>query len=80
MRVTNYPYGEAPPPGDSSPKPPREVTGWEVASGIVIGSITAAELWTRVDVSTGMLVAVVAPLVSVGAMIAFRPRALPSPA
>ena len=48
--------------------------------GIVIGSVTAAELWTRVDISAGMLVGVVAPLVSVAAMLAFRPRALPSPA
>jgi len=46
--------------------------------GIVIGSVTAAELWTRVDISAGMLVGVVAPLVSVAAMLAFRPRALPS--
>jgi MFS family permease len=48
--------------------------------GIVIGSVTAAELWTRVDISAGMLVGVVAPLVSVAAMLAFRPRAVPSPA
>ena len=47
--------------------------------GIVIGSVTAAELWTRIDISAGMLVGVVAPLVSVAAMLAFRPRALPSP-
>jgi MFS family permease len=46
--------------------------------GIIIGSVTAAELWTRVDISAGMLVGVVAPLVSVAAMLAFRPRALPS--
>jgi MFS family permease len=48
--------------------------------GIVIGSVTAAELWTRIDVSAGMLVGVVAPLVTAAAMLAFRPRALPSPA
>jgi MFS family permease len=48
--------------------------------GIVIGSVTAAELWTRVDISAGMMVGVLAPLVSVGAMLAFRPRALPSAA
>jgi MFS family permease len=43
--------------------------------GIVIGSVSAAELWTRIDVSAGMLVGAVAPLVSVAAMLAFRPRA-----
>ena len=48
--------------------------------GIVIGSVTAAELWTRVDITAGMMVGVVAPLVTVAAMLAFRPRALPSPA
>jgi MFS family permease len=47
--------------------------------GIVIGSVTAAELWTRVDVTAGMMVGVLAPLVTVAAMLAFRPRALPSP-
>jgi MFS family permease len=47
--------------------------------GIVIGSVTAAELWTRVDIVAGMMVGVLAPLVTVGAMLAFRPRALPSP-
>jgi hypothetical protein len=41
--------------------------------------VTAAELWTRIDISAGMLVGVVAPLVSVAAMLAFRPRAVPSP-
>jgi len=48
--------------------------------GIVVGSVTAAELWERVDVATGMLVGVIAPLVTVAAMLAFRPpaRALPS--
>jgi MFS family permease len=49
-------------------------------SGIVIGSIAAAELWSRVDVRSGMLVGVVAPLVTVAAMLVFRPRTLPSPA
>lgn len=49
-------------------------------SGIVIGSIVAAELWSRIDVRSGMLVGVVAPLVTVAAMLAFRPRTLPSPA
>jgi len=48
--------------------------------GIVIGSVLAAELWTQIDVAAGMVVGVVAPLISVGAMLAFRPRALPSPA
>ena len=48
--------------------------------GIVIGSVTAAELWTRIDITAGMLVGVVAPLVTAAAMLAFRPRALPSPA
>lgn len=46
--------------------------------GIVIGSVTAAELWTRVDITAGMMVGVLAPLVTVAAMLAFRPRALPS--
>lgn len=48
--------------------------------GIVIGSVTAAELWTRVDISAGMMVGVLAPLLTVTAMLAFRPRALPSSA
>jgi MFS family permease len=49
--------------------------------GIVVGSVTAAELWSRFgDPSAGMLVGVVAPLVGVAAMLAFRPRPLPSAA
>jgi hypothetical protein len=48
--------------------------------GIVIGSVTAAELWTRVDITAGMMVGVLAPLVTVAAMLAFRPRAVPSQA
>ena len=48
--------------------------------GIVIGSIGAAELWTRIDITAGMLLATVTPLVTVAAMLAFRPRALPSAA
>ena len=48
--------------------------------GIVIGSIGAAELWTRIDITVGMLLATVTPLVTVAAMLAFRPRALPSAA
>lgn len=47
--------------------------------GIVIGSVAAAELWTRIDITAGMLVGVVAPLVTVAAMLAFRSRPLPSP-
>jgi MFS family permease len=47
--------------------------------GIVIGSVLAAALWTQIDVTAGMVVGVVAPLVSVVAMLAFRPRALRSP-
>ncbi len=47
--------------------------------GIVVGSIAAAELWTRIDITAGMLVGVLAPLVTVAAMLAFRPRAVPSP-
>jgi len=46
--------------------------------GIVIGSVAAAELWTRVDIAAGMMVGVLAPLVTVAAMLAFRPRAVPS--
>ena len=46
--------------------------------GIVVGSVVAAELWTRVDITAGMLVATVMPLVTVIAMLAFRPRAVPS--
>ncbi|MDQ2673452.1 MAG: MFS transporter [Chloroflexota bacterium] len=46
--------------------------------GIVIGSVAAAELWTWVDIGAGMMVGVLAPLVTVAAMLAFRPRALPS--
>ena len=37
--MTNNPYGEAPPPGDPSPEPPRQVTGWVVAIGIVLGLV-----------------------------------------
>jgi MFS family permease len=48
--------------------------------GIVAGSLTAAELWSRVDVSTGMLVGVVSPLLAGVAMLAYRqPRRVPSP-
>ena len=37
--MSNNPYGEAPPPGDPSPEPPREVKGWAVAVGIVLGLV-----------------------------------------
>ena len=48
--------------------------------GIVIGATMAAMLWARIDVSAGMMVGVVTPLIAVGAMLAFRPRAVPSEA
>lgn len=48
--------------------------------GIVVGSTLAAELWTRVDLEAGMLVAVIGPFVAVAAMLAFRRRPLPSAA
>ena len=48
--------------------------------GIFVGSIGAAELWTRVDITAGMLLSSLAPLITVGAMLAFRPRAVPSAA
>jgi MFS family permease len=48
--------------------------------GIVAGSTFAALFWTRVDIAAGMLVGAAAPLVTVAAMLAFRPRAVPSPA
>ncbi len=47
--------------------------------GIVIGSTGAAALWTSVDIAAGMLLGAVLPLVAVGALLVFRPRALPSP-
>ena len=46
--------------------------------GIVIGALGAAELWTRIDITAGMLLAALMPLVACAAMLAFRPRALPS--
>jgi len=46
--------------------------------GIVVGAVSAAELWSRVDIVAGMLLASLAPLVTCVAMLAFRPRALPS--
>ena len=42
--MTNNPYGEAPPPGDPSPRPPREVSGWGVVVGIVLG-LVATFVW-----------------------------------
>lgn len=47
-------------------------------AGIVLGALTAAELWSRVDIVAGMLLASLTPLVTCLAMLAFRPRALPS--
>ena len=47
--------------------------------GIVVGALGAAELWARVDIAAGMLLGAVMPLVACVAMLAFRPRALPSP-
>ena len=46
--------------------------------GIVLGALSAAELWSRVDILAGMLLAGLAPLLASLAMLAFRPRALPS--
>ena len=42
--MTNNPYGEAPPPGDPSPEPRREVKGWAVAVGIGLG-LVATFVW-----------------------------------
>jgi len=50
------------------------------ALGIVVGALAAAELWTRVDIVAGMMVGVIAPFVAVLAMLAYRPRPLPSAA
>lgn len=47
--------------------------------GIVVGSTGAAALWTGVDIAAGMLLGALLPLVAVGAMLVFRPRAVPSP-
>ena len=46
--------------------------------GIVAGSVLAAELWSQIDVSAGMAVGALAPLITVAAMLSFRPRTLPS--
>ena len=46
--------------------------------GIVVGALSAAELWTRIDISAGMLLAALMPLVACAAMLAFRSPALTS--
>ena len=46
--------------------------------GIVVGALAAAELWTRIDIVAGMLLGAVAPVIAGLAMIAYRPRPLPS--
>jgi MFS family permease len=50
------------------------------ALGIVIGALGAAQLWERVDIAAGMLLAAALPLLTSAAMVLFRPRALPLPA
>ena len=47
-------------------------------AGIVVGALAAAELWSRADIVAGMLLAAVTPLLACAAMLAFRPRTLPS--
>lgn len=49
------------------------------ALGIVVGALAAAELWGRVDIVAGMMVGVIAPLVAIVAMLAYRPRAHAGP-
>jgi len=46
--------------------------------GIVLGAISAAELWSRVDIVAGMVLAGATPLLTSLAMLLFRPRTLPS--
>jgi MFS family permease len=46
--------------------------------GIVLGALTAAELWSRVDIVAGMVLAGATPLLTSVAMLLFRPRTLPS--
>jgi MFS family permease len=48
--------------------------------GIVAGALAATQLWERIDITAGTLLAAVAPIVAGLAMIAFRPRTLPSAA
>ena len=43
MRVSN-PYGEAPPPRDPPPAQPRDIKGWAVAVGVVLG-LGATFVW-----------------------------------
>jgi MFS family permease len=45
--------------------------------GIVIGAMGAAELWARVDLTAGMMLGAVMPIVACVAMLTFRPRTLP---
>jgi MFS family permease len=45
--------------------------------GIVAGALSAAVLWERVDIVAGMMVGVIAPLIAIGAMLAYRPRPHP---
>lgn len=46
--MSNNPYGEAPPPRDASPDPPRQVKGWVVAIGIVLGLVVTVVWMTTV--------------------------------
>ena len=46
--MTNNPYGEAPAPGGPSPEPPRQVRGWVVAIGIVLGLVVTVVWLTTV--------------------------------
>ena len=46
--MSNNPYGEAPPPGDPSSEPPRQVKGWVVAIGIVLGLVVTVVWMTTV--------------------------------
>ena len=45
--------------------------------GIVAGSLLAAQLWTAVDITAGMLVGAIAPILAATAMLAFRRPPLP---
>jgi MFS family permease len=47
-------------------------------AGIVVGALSAAELWSRVGIEAGMLLAGAIPLLACVAMFAFRWRAVPS--
>jgi MFS family permease len=48
--------------------------------GIVAGALAASQLWERVDITAGTLLAAVAPILAGLAMLAFRPRTIPSAA